>query len=468
MIKYKLINILKLLNSQEWSSLRKYMLMYTRIGSDNYNLFDVLRQNISKINENKDVLALHDKHFTQMSSKSFTNMFSRVTGWTEDWIVYQEIKKDEHTSNGILLNFYNRKGLYKEANNTALKAEKSLVGEKKESLKKYKHLSHLWHSQYYSNNPIKYKNGIELFQKTIDAKLTDFGNQLAAYKIEMQNWAEIKDHSFATSINDLNEIISYVKENQTLTSLHSISEVFTTRQPDNLHIILNNLQNGLYKENEELELLIASYLTALTLRLWGENKLDDYNIIQEAYEYSLASGILLSSGKIPLIRWYNILSVMSTVFGEIKSMQFLERWINKVTTNDLFKTKQLSQSLINFHTGNYNKIYSTLKNIKYSKNSEKFRANQLIAISLYMNKEELYSEFIEHCNNSLRLLKRNKKHLDTNTYLQFRNLIIILLDLTKSKYQNKSYLIEIPNKVMHKQWLSEEIKRVNEKISSTL
>ena len=468
MIKYKLINILKQLNSQEWSSLRKYLLMYTRLDSDNYALFDLLRQNISKINQNKDVVVLHSRHFTQMSAKSFTNMLSRVTGWTENWIVYQEIQKDERTSNGILLNYYNKKGLYKEANNTALKEEKKLKGEKKESLTKYKHLSHLWHSQYYSNNPIKYKNGIELLQKTIDAKLAEFGNQIAAYKIEMQNWSEIKDYNFTTSINDLNEIISYIKPNPTIESFESISEIFATRKPNNLHTLLGNLQKGLYKENEELELLVASYLTTLTLRLWGENKLDDFNIIQEAYEYSLASGILLSSGKIPIVRWYNILSVMSTIFGEIKSMDFLERWINKVTTDDIFKTKQLSKSLIDFHTGSYNEIYPALKEIKYSKNSEKFRANQLIAISLYMNKEELYSEFIEHCNNSLRILKRNKKHLDTNTYIQFRNLITILLDLTKSKYQNKSYLIEIPNKVMHKHWLSEEVKRVNEKISFTL
>ncbi len=467
-MKYKLISILKQLESHEWSSLRKYLLMHTRIESDNYTLFEVLRKNIARIHQNEHVSTTHHKYFDQMSSKSFTNMLSRVTVWTENWIVYQEVKKDERTSNGILLKYYNQKGLYKEANNTALKEEKILLKEKTESLKKYKHLSHLYHSQYYSNNPIKYKEGLALIEKTVNAKLAELANQLAAYKIEMINWSEIKNHDFRQLIKKIDEIISQVKTNPTLSSLQCISEIFTTRESNNLHILLDGLQNSNYKKGEELELLVASYLTTLSLRLWGENKLDDVRIIQDAYEYSLSSGVLLSSGKIPLIRWYNILSVMSTVLGKERSMAFLDRWIHMVTTEDFDKTKKLSIALIDFHTESYETIYTALKDIKYSKISEKFRANQLIAISLYMGKNESYFEFIEHCNNSIRVLKRNKKYLDKNTFTQFKNLLSILLSLANSKYKNQKYLIELPDKVMHKRWLTKEVKRVNEKISSTL
>jgi len=94
MIKYKLINILKQLKPLEWNALRKYLLMYTRQESDNYRLYELLRQYITKINCNEDVLRIHSKYFDQMTSKSFTNMLSRVTVWTEDWIVHEEVKND--------------------------------------------------------------------------------------------------------------------------------------------------------------------------------------------------------------------------------------------------------------------------------------------------------------------------------------------------------------------------------------
>jgi|GEM_PF-6802582 len=294
------------------------------------------------------------------------------------------------------------------------------------------------------------------------------GCQLATYKVELLNWGEVKNHNYFKSIEDINQILKPLKENSTLSSIESISEVFVTRESNNLHTLFIDLENGFFKKNTELELLASSYLTGLSLRLWGENKLDNTQLILRAYEYGLESGILLSFGKIPLVRWYNILSVMSSILEKNKTIQFLNTWIGKVSTINLKKSIFLSKALVDFHTENYQIIYSSLKNIKYSNLSEKFRANQLIAISLYKQQDLLYEEFIDHCNNSLRSLKRSKKKLGKKSFTLFENFIIVLIKLASLQYKRSKYEIKLPHTIPHKNWLVKEIKRVNDKISPTL
>lgn len=461
MIKYKLINILKELDSLEWSSLRKHLLMYTRLESDNYNLFEILRQNISKLNQNKDVIALHEKYFSRMSSKSFTNMLSRVTLWTENWIVYEEVKKDEHTTNGILLNYYNQKGLYKEANNTALKAEKKLIKEKGENLDKHKHLSKIYHAQYYSNNPIKYESGTELLQKIVTTRLEEYGIQLALYKLELHNWGEIKNHDYSSSLDTLNKILVHASENPTIQSLELLSTLFTTRESKYLYLVFEKLKSGFFKKGSQLELIVVLYLTSLSVRLWTENKLDDPQFMIQVHDFSLETGVLLSSGKIPLVRWYNILAVIASVSSKNEANDFVSKWIDKVVSKNNEKSKKLSNALVSFYCEDYKDIKNQLENVSFSTESEKYRSLALIIISDYKNRHEDFSAFIDSYKNAIRNLKRNKSKISKNRYQKYFNLLTVLYKISQSNFSWKTTSFSIPDNIIYKKWLLKEISQAN-------
>jgi len=462
MIKYKLINILKQLDSKEWSSLRKYILMYTRSDSDNYNLYEILRQSVSKINSNQEVTSIHEKHFPQMSSKSFTNMLSRVTLWTENWIVYQEVKKDQHQTDGILLNYYNRKGLYKEANNTALKAEKKLKKDKGENLLKYKHLSNIYHAQYYSNNPIKYNSGTKLLQKIVTTRLEEYGIQLAIYKLELHNWGKIKNHDYSSSINTVNTILKAICNNATIESLELLSALFTTQESKNLFLVFDNLKNGFYKKGSQLELIVVLYLTALSVMLWNENKLEDASFMIRVHDFGLETGVLLSSGKIPLVRWYNILTVVASASSKSEANDFVDKWIAKVISVDNMLSKKLSNALVSFYCEDYKEIRKQLENTYFSIESEKYRALALLIISDYKNRHENYSQFIDSYKNAIRNLKRNKSKISKNRYDKYLNLLTVLYKISKSNFSKKIRFFSIPDNIIYKKWLLKEISQANE------
>lgn len=462
MIKYKLISILKTLEPYEWTSLSKYLLMYTRKNSDNFSLFSILRDKITSFSCNEDILVIREKYFSKMSSKSFTNMLSRVTVWTENWIIYQEVKKDEHTTKNILLNYYNNRGLYKEANLIADKAEKKLLSEDGEDLYKYKHLSNIYHSQYYSNNPIKYETGTKLLEKIIQTRLEEYSCQLAFYKVELYNWGEIKNHNFSESIKNINQAVKHIDKNSTYESLALISNVFTSRNSDFLYEIFEKLKAGFYKKESDLELVTVLYLTSLSVRLWNENKLNDSQFMINVHDYSLESGILLSSGKIPSIRWYNILTIIASVSNLKEANNFIDKWIKKVVSLDNNKTKKLSYALVSFYNSDYKNISSILSNISFSSEQEKYRALSLLIIADYKNRHEDYGEFVDSYTKAIRNLKRNKNKITKIRYRQYFNLLTVLYKIAKSEYSNKKIELTLPNPILYKKWLLNEISQVNE------
>ncbi|NNE13754.1 MAG: hypothetical protein HKN51_02175, partial [Saprospiraceae bacterium] len=200
MNKTKLIRTLNTLTPEEWSSFRKYLLMHTRKGSDNFDFFEFLHIRKDRLSSMVDADIIRERHFAQLTSKGFSNMMSRIFNWLEEWLSIHEFKKQAYQQELMLVKAYNKRGLYKLADRTAKKTEDSITKKPSLGINKNKAIADLYHIQYYSENPIKQFNGGEILSKLSDHYTASVQEYVSTYVLELINFSRIKNIDLSSQI----------------------------------------------------------------------------------------------------------------------------------------------------------------------------------------------------------------------------------------------------------------------------
>ena len=458
---YKLILLLAQLEPSEWRALKKFILMYTRESSDNFELFTLLRKDIDHLNTNEEVKQLHQEHFPQMTSKTYSNMMSRLTVWVEDWMVYEDMRKSDD-KDIRLIRLYNSRGLYKESNAVARKAIKTAKNKPGLSLMASKNLAQIYYYQYFSNNPIKYQQ-INLIDKMISTHLQNFRNTAMVLK-NQSIFSKVATPVDKNLYEDsLQIIINLLPKSSVTELLTSIQTLLTKDNYQSLLFIKGKLENTEILPNSDLHVITTMYALNSTQSLWAKNKFKDSQVVLDILNYAINSRVILSNEKIAPFLWQYMLTIIGTTKDYNKSKEFIDKWHKQVYTKDYTILKSLSMAEICFHQEKFEEIREHIYKMEIIEPEQKERANSLIVISLYHNRNKNYKLFVDFANNLLRQLKRAKRKLPIPTYEGYVNLTLTLLSLAKSSFSESQSMIDDSKHIMYRTWLRKEIKKAGTK-----
>ena len=180
----KLFTALNILSKDEWSSLRKYILVHTRPESNNVRCFSLLLEHKKLLLDKDFEESLRLKHFSQISSKSFSNILSKLFQLFEDWFAIQSFKDEPYYKELTLIKHYNQRGLFHLADKISDKLENQILKSDQLDLHHHEILSKIYHNQYYSSNPIKRKNK-NLLSECIDLYTKGIIDRSSAYLMDI-------------------------------------------------------------------------------------------------------------------------------------------------------------------------------------------------------------------------------------------------------------------------------------------
>lgn len=454
---YKLILILDQLEPSEWRALKKFLLMYTRERSDNFDLFTLLRKHIDRLNTNEDVKQLHQEHFPQMTSKTFSNMMSRLTLWTEDWMVYEDMRKSDQRDIR-LIRLYNSRGLYKESNAIANKAIKTAKNKPGLSLVATENLAKIYYYQYFSNNPIKYQQE-NLFDKLLKNNINNIKNYSMLLKNQFNFFGTTKTLRKQIEIDYLDAIIKLTPPTSETKLLKSVEHLLTNYDYKSLLEIKQQLEENKILFKSDLHIVTTMYVYNSGPTLWAKNKFRDPKIIEDILNYAIKSGVILTDEKIDPVLWHTMISIISTIHSFSQSKIFIDKWYMKVAANNFNSLHSLSMAQLCFHKHKYNEIRDHIFNIDHIEQGHKLRANSLVVISLYKDRNQNFKLFIDFANNFIRQLKRARSKIPSQAFDGYHNLVTTLLSLAASSFKESKVMIEDSRHIMYRGWLRNEIKK---------
>ena len=170
----KVIETLSTFSSKEWSSFRKYLLTKTGEDSDIFEVFSILFDRRNRLHTLEKLEEKRRKYFDHLTPKGFSNVLSRINLWLEEWLSIQMMQSIDYEEELLLTKAYNSRGLYDLADQKARKIIKGLNSSSPPHALESKIMSRLYHLQYFSDNPIKYREGGPFLEKLITSYLNQF------------------------------------------------------------------------------------------------------------------------------------------------------------------------------------------------------------------------------------------------------------------------------------------------------
>jgi hypothetical protein len=454
----KLLDGLKLLDREEWISFRKYILMYCTRASDNYELLDYLYSIRGQFSEFSNLDQIKKAHFSKMSVKAFSNLMSKVFNWYEEWLVWHENNKDDVAQDVQLVKIYNRRGAYSLADKTYRRVEKKLFNEEQLDLEKHKNLYLLHRFHYYSDNPVKYKRKEEILDTLVRYFLFQFTEQALLYVVELHNWGKIQNHDYGKEIELLSLFGSLIDDTEVSKVIVLINKLVKELDVEAFLGLRKVVISQQIKKDSELYILASLYMITFSLRLWNNNKISEPQYVFDAYDFGLESGVLLSTGKIPIVRFMNLVTTLGYIRTTAKTYEFIDKWIHLVDAEDLDGIQALGYAQLKLIEGKYDDLIPLLIGKKIESEWGRLRASSLELIGLYTDRSNNYNIMANRLNNFKRVIRSFGSKGDTFSYKLYINFVKVLELLVKRDFIKLSINLDNYAPIMHKKWLEEEIK----------
>lgn len=450
----KLITSLMTVRQKEWKSLKRYLLLYTTKETEYYRLVDLLSRQTPL--DSLDIEAFRLKNFEDMTSKNFYNLMSKITDWIEDWMVATLINKNQRKKNMYLVKALNNRGLYTQADKKAEKIEKDILEEKQLDLNTNAEYHQLLYNQYYSNNPIKYRDGENLLKKLVSTQMQSYKEYAMTYLLELHNRTELSKYQLNGEIEKLKSVCSLIEDNKLTSLLSQMEHLLRERKLETLKELTKVLLAKSIKSGRDLHLLFYGYLNRLSRIIWTIENQVDKKLLLDITNYGIESGIYTENGKIIDYQFFNLIARLSLLIKQQEVFDFINQWSYMVNTSDLDSTVHHSNAIASFYYKKYKEVLVyTSKTNNYNQRT-KLVSSALKAIALFEENEE--GLLNDHLHNYKRMQKRKEIQLSVNFYKSHMNLTKVIELMCKKKYDS-SIEINLNNylPIFYKSWFQSKI-----------
>lgn len=453
--KIKFIEIYNGLTPEERKKLKKHINQTFLTSSDMVKLFNTI-YSAKKISDTSKLLSdIHSKYFENLSSKRFTNLLAQLKSTLDDWLICYELLNSKYDKSLALLEAYNNRGIYDEANRVAQKLESNIRNNKLLDLRKNYSYYRLKHLQYYSDNPIKYGANKYLIKEVVDSFNQSHKSTLLLYNAELFNWGRIQQLDFDELIQSNINISSFIPDEKLSLFTKNLEHLMQNFDEESLYKVSRILFDDQLQRDTILHTLSCEYCIYTTIQLMRKNQLKDHDLLLKLYEYGLESKALLKEGKVSPLRFFNIIGALCLSNNYDTMNQFANKWIDKVQTQNPATILSISKAQICLHCEKYQEIRNLLRGLKFEDRLQKYRVMRYELAALYEEGEiDLLNTTIQ---NFSRSLLRNRSDINKRNLAINRNLLKVLKYLMKGEFEAVKHVLNSGAPIVFRDWISKKI-----------
>jgi hypothetical protein len=447
----KLFLALRSLSKEEWKSLEKYVIMETSENSDAYNLFEYMKIKLLHSVEPKPKKEVRAEILPHMTDKSFLNMCSRIFLLFEEWLIWYENKKDRNKCDVQLVKIYNRRGIFKLANQKFKRVSNALQNEKTCNLKTSLLLHELYHYYYFSENNAK-KGKPNLLLDLIESHELRYKEWSYIYMAQLTLMKSNNMNDYSDHILKFENSLKGLPESKTSIITSKIYDVVKNQDLNSLDFIFKSLNNEKISKASDLEVFGVLYGISSSQRLWNKNISKDPKLVIAFYDYGLTSGALLNLGKLTNYRFIHITTVLSKTNNAEKCYEFINKWNGLLEEKDRESITAMCIAKIKLEEKKYNDVIYLLRGQTFQNTNTQIEALTLEIMAMYEEKEwNLLSGRIHNFKRKLRLARGKTSKTIIDGQINFLKVVEKLMssdykkveiDLSKFKFLNHRYWLE--------------------------
>ncbi len=452
----KLVLSLRTLSPEEWVLYNRYLKVQTRRESESYKCFKAISNQREKLHSLDIEDRIKQKHFPKLTPKAFSNILSRLFGHFETWLSEYEFTKDKYAIELQLIKAYNDKGLFKLANQQAKKLEKRIRAEQYLDIDQNKALAQLYHSQYYSSNPIKKEKNSNLFDNCLLYFRKTTKENALGYLNELTNRWQIKRTKNEKLEKELLQIIKLLPDTPFSAILKDGNKLLKDTDLEAYKRIEAILNDKIIDPASDWYLILSIYYRRQTLHLIRLESIPAEAVV-EAYEFAFLASEKNRHQKFLPMQLFDAIDSMAIFLSYEKVENFLNRWLSAVHTDYRSSVLAYSKALIAFRQDEFDKVPQLLNGLNFDNPSYKIQSNILLIIAQFeLGEESLTHSLLE---NFRKRLKRNRVHISAPNYPRIENLISIIALMLKAKY-DKSIEIDLSkyNGIYYRSWVMKKLK----------
>jgi hypothetical protein len=277
----------------------------------------------------------------------------------------------------------------------------------------------------------------------------------------LNNWGSIINHNFATLIDYIDTINAQIEDSPLSSILDDMNALIKDTDLDAFNQLRKTLFDHKLDQKSELHYIIATYCINRSRRFWTNGTITDPKFLYEMYEYGLNSGVLLSNGKIQSATFHNIVVQLTQAnsFDEVE--RFIERWLPKVSTENMEATKALAMAQNCFYFARYHEIFQYTWRSDFPTFNQKNTAQGLYLIAAFIYRKDDAILFQNTIISFQYFIKRNKSRMSQYLYDSYANLIDFMNRYDKGLITDKQLSY---SPIMYKMWcqkMLDELIQVN-------
>jgi len=453
----KLFYVLVLMTEEGWISFKKYLLQYTRKESQNYiccQLLYVHRRKLEKDNYHK---TFHTNYLPDLSSKVYLNILSRLFNWYEEWLAIDTFKKGKYAKELALIKRYNQIGAYQLADKKALSLEKKIKQSPHLELEQHQVLNQLYHSQYYSNNPIKGAKGNSLFFDCINSFVQSISEYSFGYLFEIDNHKDLRKLDYGPSVKVLETLVSFCEPKELVAVMQKAYLMIKEKDLKSYELFKNELQNCPISKDSDLYLMLCIYLSKSAIKLWHNGQLNDPKAILNAYSMSFNAIEHNKHQKFLPINLFNGVSNMGVLLSYEETDRFINSWVGKVHTRHKDSALKYCHAINAFRHDRFADLPQLLIGLEFDQHVYHIISKVKLIIAHYkLGEEDILYTLVRNLKQQLR---RNSPAIQKSVSQKIQNLLAVIVLLQKSKTRNNIKIDLVAfQPIFFRAWVLKELK----------
>ena len=459
----KLSRLLSTFSPREWSEFRKYLGSQVSSSGDVSRLYEIALKKRYGLHHLDEVEIIRLKHFPSSTQGTIVNAYNKLSSFIEDWMAIKEFQSDALLNRSYLVKAWNRRGLYKYADKEVDKMEKKVEERQPSFALEAAYRSSFYHNQYYSDNPVKYDGKGSLMRSLVSTSMQAYKDQSLLYLAEMVRWEDILGVDFSSEIKSLEKSIEGIATTNNTDIYMAYLQMLRSGNLEDYLVMWELLRKGdMDKAHESFKILTLSMVTA-TNRLWSSQILKDPDQVVTVYNFAIEEGAVTFGDKITKSRFYAFLSSLGLLKDFKRTQAFIDKWIDKVDTDDRESVYALAMAQNCFYCSRYNEIHSVLIGKTFIDYEDKGRGECLRWVAWYYDKDVDYYYLLNTVNNFMRTLKRNQGKLSEIAFQGMFNFATAYKKIIQSRFSSQGVKLNTYRYLLYRNWIMQEAQKVNEK-----
>ena len=430
----KLGTYLTSFTEKDWASYFWFSKSLYTVDSDYQSVINYIKKHKNRYDPSfMDNEYLRKKIKPKAKKEIFANVISKLCKHIERYLIWSEIESDRMTQDTLLLKALGKRGMsdffhkHKEKSKISItKSPKGLWNNYHEFMTEY--------LLYFCNMTSDIKQS-KIALKSAYESLKKFCGILNHYLIlEMHNRNILVKEVWEDEISEFTN--NYKIKHDFSEILDNLIEMKVSKTEESYKKLIRKVENENISKEIRYTILIhlRSYLSFRIIKgdLTVTPKLLDLQ------KYGLEKGILFPSGRIPVIRFTNILNTASSLKEYDWAIKFVTDWCHLVDNKNINETKTLGYAQIEFNKQNFEKVIDLLIELKFKNCEFELKAKWLLLCSNYEINIDNYSIIEYNINTFKYFLKRNKSNTTELTFLSYMNCAKYILQIAKKSEINKS------------------------------